>query len=174
MLILAHIVVAVVTYFVARQFWACSKRRRYTVQILQDVGFLRRLVTREALRTVDQAQVLSRPEPKALYPLKIGALAQADQFATNKIRLVSGLILAVVAIAAYFVTPSALITFAVFAILASFEPLSRVVKNTVHIQALQLAVIIDRWSKEDSSGCESFFTNAVALQPLYNVVKAVP
>jgi hypothetical protein len=173
MVVLTHIIVALVTYLVARQFWACIKRRGYISQALRDVALLQRLVTREALRNVDHAQLFSQAEPKAFYPLKIQALAQADQAATNKIKFVSGLILLVIAIGAYFATPYTLITFAVFTILASFGPLSRVVKNNAHVQALQLAVVIDKWRCEDAAGCESFFNEAVALRPLYNVVKTI-
>ena len=173
MVILTHIVVAFIAYFVACHFWAGIKRRAYISHAIQDVGLLHKLITRGALNSAGQTDFLSQAEPSALYPLKIQVLSQADRSATNKIMFRAALILVATAIGSYLITPFALVTFAVFVALAAFGFLPQAVKNSAHLQAVQLAVIIERWRRDDAVGCESFFTEAVALKPLHNAVKEI-
>ena len=107
------------------------------------------------------------------YFINIKTVSAADIASTRRIKGFSAVVLIAIAVASYFIDPS----YALFNIIALFlawlGPLSEPAKKSALHHVLALALIFRKWHKKDPAECERFFEQALALRPLYNVVKKI-
>ncbi len=171
--IIAEIVLAIATYVIARQFWACIKRDKYLRQVMSNESHLESFISRDVLENPSPMMALFAQPNEVGYFINIKAVSVADRASTRRIKGFSAVALIAVAVASYFVDPTYVIFNTVALFLAWLGPLSQPAQTSALHHVLALALIFHKWHMKDPAECEHFFEQALALRPLYNVVKKI-
>lgn len=170
---ITEIVLAIATYVIARQFWACFKRDKYLKQVLSNESHLRGFVSREVLENPSPLMTYFAQPNDVGYFINIKVISVADRTATLRIKVFCTAGLLAIATISYFVAAILLILNTVVLFLAALGPLSEPAKRSALHHVLALALIFHKWHIKTPTECEHFFDQAIALRPLYNVVREI-
>jgi len=169
--IIAEIVLAIATYVFARQFWACIKREKYLRQVLSNESQLENFITRDVLENPSPLVALFAQPNEVGYFINIRAISMADRASTRRIKGFSAIGLIAIAVASHLVDSTYIIFNTIALLLAWVGPLSQPAQTSALQHVLALALIFHKWHMKDPTECKQFFEQALALRPLYNVVK---
>ncbi len=172
-MLFAEIILAIATYVIARQFWACFKRDKYLRQVMSNESHLESFISRDVLE--NPSPLMSHfAEPNDVgYFINIKAISAADRTSTLRIKVLCTVALLAIAAVSYFIVPSYLLINAVVLFLAGLGALSEPAKRSALHHVMCLAFIFHKWHMKDPAECERFFQQAFALRPLYNVVMKI-
>src|SRR5665213_1350391 len=84
--ICAEIVLAISTYAVARQFWACGKREQYLKQVMSNEAHLESFISHAVLESPSPAMDYFAQPNQAGYGINLEAASAADKGATYRVR----------------------------------------------------------------------------------------
>ena len=173
MMLIIEIILAIATYVIARQFWACFKRDKYLRQVMGSESHLEIFISRDVLETPSPLMAFFAQPNDAGYFINIKAISAADRASVLRIKVLCTIALLGIATVNYFVVPSYLLINVVVLFLARLGALSEPAKRSALHHVMGLALIFHKWHMKDPVECERFFQQALALRPLYNVVKKV-
>ena len=164
--------VAILTVIAGGNFWQFYKRGKFLLRAAHDPSFLSQLII---------TSVLDNPPPRVSpfthrlppgYFLNVRMVIQADRNTQRIGKLFFAVLTGVAFIGSYLLgLPYLLFTALVF-FLSAIPNLSRTACANAADQIVALAIILDRWNSENGPECEAWITNAWALRPIYDAVKA--
>lgn len=172
-MVITEIILAIATYVIARQFWACFKRDKYLSQVMSNESNLESFISREVLENPSPLMSLFAQANDVGYFINIKAISVADRTSTLRIKVFCTIALLAIGTVSYFVAPSYLIINAFVLFLAGLGALSQPAKRSAMHHVMGLALILHKWHMKDPAECERFFQQALTFRPLYNVVKKI-
>lgn len=168
-----EIILAIVTFFIARQFWVCFKRDKFLRQVICNESYLESFISRDALDNPSPTIApFARPNQIG-YFINIQAVIEADRGSVRRIKVFFAIVLIAIAVSSYFLGMPYLIINTVVLLLGGLGSISQPAQESVLQHVLALALILRKWHIENPAECEQWIKQALTLRPLYSVVKRI-